>query len=140
MVSPELQCPRNSSRRRSGTLTRSTSEGCRKSLAARRKTPRWRVGLVIRATDAMAVGRRVPSFLVEISEKTPFFRWGFRCAGSPTSCVEMLHRVRFRTPFAIGLSADSGAGKLNSRAIGSTETWTDQEGHARQIAARDLQR
>ena len=44
------------------TLTRSVSEGCRKSLAARRQRPRSRFGLVCGTTLVADLHRRVPGF------------------------------------------------------------------------------
>src|ERR1035438_3328862 len=52
-------------------LTRSVSEGCRKSLAARRQRPRSRFGLVCGTTFLADLDRRVPGFLVVFSEKSP---------------------------------------------------------------------
>jgi hypothetical protein len=53
------------------TLTRSVSEGCRKSLAARRQRPRSRFGLVCGTTLLADLDRRVLGFLVVCSEKSP---------------------------------------------------------------------
>src|SRR5208337_4989409 len=53
------------------TLTRSVSEGCRKSVGARRQRPRLRFGLVCRTTQAAELDQRKPNFLVVFSEKCP---------------------------------------------------------------------
>jgi hypothetical protein len=49
------------------------SEGCRKSVAARRQRPRSRFGLVCGTTQAAELDQRKPDFLVMFSEKCRFY-------------------------------------------------------------------
>src|SRR5208337_1740590 len=68
-------------RRGRATLTRSVSEGCRKSVAARRQRPRSRFGLVCRTTQAAELDQHKPNFLVVFSEKCRQKATGVRSRG-----------------------------------------------------------